>query len=821
MRRSAAFGALWTLTACLQSASAQTAVVRALEPQQLDQAIEAIAAEWSVSVDFGEVDLQGHESEWVLRPKDAAGALEQAVGHAPITVLEVTPRVFRLVEREPTPPPAETPLEPADTIIVTATKREADPRDLPIGISLLGQADLRQRGITSATELSGPIASFSTTNLGPGRNKYFIRGLADGSFADRSQSTVGVYFGDTPLAFNDTAPAVRVFDFERVEVLKGPQSSLFGASNIGGAIRFIPSAPDLSSIEQEYRIEGRTTKGGAPGYSADAVINLPIVEDQLAVRVTAYRNEAGGYIDNAIQGEDNINLTLEEGIRAVLRYQPTPKTTIDATYSRTDVDSSDTQYANDDLTRSIEFSEPYKDLFDLWSVKLAQELSGVTLTSVTSYTDRSTDSLSDASVLVTFETEFGDLTELIRQNLSQQRDITALVHETRAQGSFGPMTWLSGVHVLAREEVSNSQLFDFEFGSDVFTSGYKQDTTELAVFGETVWSARQDLDFTLGLRAQHTDLEALATAGGIFNDGVDRLESSRSENSLSPRVAIVWKVDPTLNVYAQSTRGQRIGGLNFNTPAAIFVPGNMEVLSDQAVSFSLINPEIFGEGALEVDEGLDIDPTQFESDTVWNTEFGLKYRNHDDRIRINAAVFHIDWSDIQSDQILPSGQMFVVNAGDAKLTGIDLENSFALPRGARLETSFVYNHSELVDPESFLDGSEGASLPSVPEVIAGANLSFALPRLGQNNPKMNISYRHISGSDILFADETPTTDGFTEVNARLSYSVDPWRFDLFVNNLLDAQGDRFAFGNNISFSSVDQTTPLRPLTVGIAVSGSF
>ncbi|MEM1380591.1 MAG: TonB-dependent receptor [Pseudomonadota bacterium] len=776
-----------------------------------------------MSIDFAEIDVEQRKSAWVWRPVDVAAAFEQALSFTNIEVEQVTPTLFRLSKHVGRTEFPDTDRFDDDMVVVTATKREADRRSLPIAISVAERSSVAETGAADLLDLSTTIASLSTTNLGLGRNKFFIRGLSDGAFADRSQSTVGVYLADTPLLFNETAPALRLFDLDRVEVLKGPQSTLFGASNVGGIVRLIPSPTSTDETFYTHRIEGRSTQGGAPGFSTDAVANFPLIPSRLGLRLSAYRDDAGGFIDRPITDEEDINATFSEGVRANLRFDVNDQTHVEASHWQTKVTSRDAQYTTAQLQRENSLEEPYSDHFRLNSVKIMSGLAGLHLTSITSRIDRSTKVVFDSGPSIdTMLPQIGNAP--VTAMFEQTRHAEAFSHGTRVFGSHAGIDWLLGAYLLQRTEESTSELSQSNADEASFLSDYRQENREAALFSEVTVAMTPRLSFTAGARAQYSDVEANVGADGFLNSGVGGLENARTERSISPRIAFTWQANDTLNTYVQATRGTRIGGLNFNTPLTAFLDDVDEGLIDSELEFTIIDPDELRTLAEQFPEAIPVDPARFNSDKVWNTEIGIKYLSNNSRVRIDAALYHLAWVDIQTDQILPSGFTFVTNAGDARILGFEVEGDVQWGSGWRWEVSLSVNESALSEPAAFLDARAGAALPTVAAATAATAataITFPLPEIGEHRPRMRFNSQFVGPSNLLFAEDTPTTDGFWETGAQLSYTPGTWRFDLFVDNIFNAQRDTFAFGNPFSFTTEEQTTPLRPRTVRLAIRTQF
>lgn len=194
-----------------------------------------------------------------------------------------------------------------EELLVTSTKRARDPQDVAVSVASVGAEQINAMGVRDTDGLVALVAGLSTTNQGPGRNKIFLRGQSDGPIAERTQSTVGIYIDESPLVYSDTNPDFRLVDVERIEVLRGPQGTLFGAGSLGGTFRIITNKPDPTETLGEISVSGAVTNSGTPSYTADGMINIPLSEGRSAVRLAAFYDTFGGFIDDIRLNEDDIN----------------------------------------------------------------------------------------------------------------------------------------------------------------------------------------------------------------------------------------------------------------------------------------------------------------------------------------------------------------------------------------------------------------------------------------------------------------------------------------------------------------------------------
>jgi len=216
----------------------------------------------------------------------------------------------------PPPPPPAPSEQVLQEVVVTATKRAAVVDQLPYAVSALGSEALKDAGAVDIDDVASQLASFSTTNLGPGRDKILLRGLSDGVFTGRTQSTVGVYLDNVPITYNAPDPDLHLGDLDTVEVLRGPQGTLYGGGTMSGIYRIVPRKPELDELSGSFRGGVTSTLGGGLSDQVEGAINAPLVKDRLAIRAMAYQDIEGGYIDDINLRQNQIDRSVRTGGRA-------------------------------------------------------------------------------------------------------------------------------------------------------------------------------------------------------------------------------------------------------------------------------------------------------------------------------------------------------------------------------------------------------------------------------------------------------------------------------------------------------------------------
>ncbi len=244
-------------------------------------------------------------------------------------------------ERASRPPTAFVETSP---VVVTTTKRAALIGALPYAISALGHDQLTEAGAQDIGDVAAQIPGLSTTNLGLGRDKILLRGLSDGVFTGRTQSTVGIYLDDVPITYNAPDPDLQLADVEAVEVLRGPQGALYGGGAMSGVYRIVTQKPVLNQWSSYGRIGGSLTQEGAPSEEYEGMLNAPLLRDRLSARAVAYETVEGGYIDATDLRETNVDQTIRKGARGALRGELGDDWVINASLGFQSIRSNDAQY---------------------------------------------------------------------------------------------------------------------------------------------------------------------------------------------------------------------------------------------------------------------------------------------------------------------------------------------------------------------------------------------------------------------------------------------------------------------------------------------
>jgi len=360
----------------------------------LRDALVAIATASGVSVDLTQIAACGQSTVRLRTRAGPSDAFARALIGTPCLAQQISPGVFRIVRRRNETTPAVTGAQAgvpshvspgADDVTDVAALSVLAPRRLPVSAALASAASvvsgsvLVSQGVHDTSDLALITPSLTVTNLGLGRDKIFVRGLSDGPLTGQSQSMVGLYLDDVRLTFSAPDPNLRIIDMAEVDVLRGPQGALFGAGSLGGVVQMVSRRPEHDALTLESAGSVSSTAHGAPSQSFDSVLNVPTADGRGALRLVAYEDFQGGYLENTTLHRSDTNQTLRRGFRATADYEITPtfRATVGAVIQG--VNSSDSQYKSadaPDYTRTNAIYEPHDNDFSAYHVSLDGDLAG-------------------------------------------------------------------------------------------------------------------------------------------------------------------------------------------------------------------------------------------------------------------------------------------------------------------------------------------------------------------------------------------------------------------------------------------------------------
>ncbi|GGO14653.1 TonB-dependent receptor [Iodidimonas muriae] len=753
-------------------------------------------------------------------------------------VLTTTPAPGALAQTDPAQNPSGG-RDAIEEITVTGQKRGPQRvRDVPAAIQAIGGNTIDDMLATEFSDLAGMIPSLQFQDLGPGDKEYIIRGVNSSGTA-----TVGVYYDEAVITARNKQDGggrqadIELHDLARIEVLKGPQGTLYGASSMSGTIRFIPNEADPSAVDFNVEGEISTTDNGGTNYRTNGMLNLPIIKDKLAVRAVGWISDEAGYIDNVRLGLKDINSNNVEGGRVSVRWLPTDRLelSVAALIQNRDVGGSSrfsTSYqpaylenlqafgfdapALGDLTNQDFTVNDWDESIELYSVKAQYDAGFGSFFATSNYFERDVTFRFDSTPVLLF---FGaPAAALTRQ--PQKRELWS--HELRFASSLdGPVNFVIGgflsredkdfdVEVVATNELG-LPLGPFDITKDFFLDGppnaaifgrtKSDELDQEALFGEVTLEATNKLSLTFGGRYFNFDIvsSGLETKPFVgFNNETRAVDISSGSDTFQIKGNASYKVNDDHLVYFTAAEGFRVGGTN-----------------DAA-----INPT-----GVPVPEG-------FDPDSLWNYEIGWKGGFFDNRLVVNAAAFVILWDNIQVEGLDPSGAFpIITNAGEAEIDGIEFDVTIRPIAGLDLSFGGSWQDARITESQPLSDplspsfdpnaGLKGDQLPNVPDFQGFAAAQYERPLTSDLDGLVRIDISYRGSVDTQFRETSPFNvplDSYTIVNLKAGITNDHWDLSVFAKNLFDkrAQVDAINSAQDpLSFVTV------RPFTFGGHVAYRF
>jgi outer membrane receptor protein involved in Fe transport len=720
-------------------------------------------------------------------------------------------------------------------IVVTAQKRSETLQTVPLSVTALTAKDLERRGVQSLYDVSRIAPSLAVVSSGPGENNLIVRGI---SSVAGSAATVGYYLDDTPIAASSNAALLSTrgvidpsaLDIARIEVLRGPQGTLYGSSSMGGTVRYIANQPVLDKTSGRVRAELSGTAHGGVNYNLNGVINLPIVKDAAALRIAAYYRRDDGYIDRfaidpnnylavapGAKRQDNVNTYETYGARASLLIQPTDTLSITPSflYQYSKLGS---PFTFDGVPGSLSNPIQVRDVDEAniqrsWIANLLikKTIGPVEILSSSSYYHREVSLNDDASKVINYF--FGTPTVYPVGMHGEYRN-NEFTEELRASTTFnGPFQFIVGgfYHDVKAPLVSQIPIpvgFPYAaqppFGSfaTIYAGTRRATLQEYAGFGEASYKITPTLTARVGVRVFKVDQSFYQSGDGLFNDGFSEVRNSSRDHGVTPKATVQWQVTPDKLLYATVSKGYRPGGPN--NPA----PSNL--CGAEVTSLGL------GQGQLSA----------YGPDHLWNYEVGAKTSWLDRKLTINGSAYYIDWSKVQQQIVLQCGFNITANFGKAVSKGGELEVELRPTEQVTLGGGFGYTDATLKSDVPGTAARNGDELQNVPKWTVNASAEYH-DRIGDGFKGFGrIDYSYIGPANFLFDRTSPfyRRAGFSVFNARAGIDpVDgPWEAAIFVTNIFDKRG---ATDLPVAISADLPTTRRialnQPRTIGVNVGYRF
>ena len=727
------------------------------------------------------------------------------------------------------PAPAET-VTPATTgsdqdIIVTAQKREQTLIDVPQSISVVSGATLERQHANSFSDYLKLVPGLQLNQATPGEGRLVIRGINTGGVA----STVAVYEDETPFGSSSglangaiLAGDFDTFDVARIEVLRGPQGTLYGASSLGGVLKFVTNAPDTTKLVLRGRGGVEGVKGGGTSYYGNAVVNVPL-SDNLAFRASgSYRNDAG-WIDSigtaGSRVRNDINGSRNYGGRASLLFTPTKALSVrlSALIQNIDTDAPSTVESDPNTlatlygrpTQSI-FVAPFKNIdYRIYNGQIDYDFGFAKLTSSTSYSTQHKTQRTDATFQLSglIQAIFGPANELY---LAQNTNVDKFTQEVRLASSSTPLfDWVLGGYYTHEKGLILQEYVPVTPGTltritslgTLAQVNLSSKYEEIAGFANATVHLGDRFDIDLGGRYSHNTQNATQTTAGPLAGGAQNLTQRSSDDVFTYSVAPKFKISKNAAIYARVAKGFRPGGPNALAPGA---PTSVQT---------------------------------YRSDSVVSYEAGVKYQTEDRSFSLDLSAFHIDWDNIQ---LIAAIGAFNVNTNGrrAKSDGVEFTATMRPTAGFDVSINGAYTNARLSDDTTVITngvaganlvgGFAGDKLPYTPKYSIGVNGDYQWSLGGSAKAYVGSSLRFLSKQNAGYNTAFRTANGrqrqipsYEVVDLRAGVDFDRFSVGIYAKNIADAEGKQ-STGSTGAFpaGSID-TGVIRPRTIGASITASF
>jgi iron complex outermembrane recepter protein len=749
-----------------------------------------------------------------------------------------------------------------EEIVVTANKLNAQKvLDIPVSIQAISGDLLQSQGVSGIMDVAGQIPGLSIQDLGPGDKKYVIRGINS-----TGDATTGVYYGEAVISGSNADDGggfesdIRMYDLNRVEVLRGPQGTLYGASSMSGTIRFVPNSPDLHDLGGYLNTEGSQTSRASGNYKLDGEINLPIIDGVLAVRLVGWKVYDSGYIDQTRVGAGvtaltNIGTTaapnfrtlpvvgegFKKGVndddvgggRAIVRFQPNENLTIDADYTtQTESSGGSSRYTpagvaafnggpiapiqGCDLCNTDVTVSPWSDNLKVFGLT-AQYKTGVgTVTGTTNQYNRSTDFTFDSTpVLVSFDVPVPAETlepRTRKVNSSEVRfasdlpspvNFVAGLYREHESQDLAVQVITTGGNGLVTGPFSTStsqDALDFPgVGNTFFGRTDTRSDTQYAGFGEATWKVSDAWTAVAGVRYFTETLDGVQTQTHPFGGfpGAPNLVPIVDPTEKFNKVT--WKINSSYK------------------------------FSDEVLAYGTISTGFRSGGLNAVSEPFEPIPAAYSPDSLTNFEVGAKGRLFGGMFDYQADIYFIKWNNIQVQETTADGAfVYQGNAGAARVKGVEFE--FTAHPMQYLSATFAgsYQDAFLTEGANAAQyalnptlGRSGDAIPNVPKFQLNVGLNYTAPINGdwQGMIATDVTYR--DAVNAYFASNQAFNIGlapYTLMNLRVGLINGPWSVTAFARNLTDKRAQVSAINSS---QDPDALLTVRPRTIGLSATRKF
>jgi outer membrane receptor protein involved in Fe transport len=694
------------------------------------------------------------------------------------------------------------------TIIVTAEKRSEDIQNVPMSIGVIDEAQIENQHLTQLSDIAGYLPGFTVVNGGsPGQASLGLRGISPLS----AGSTVATYIDETPLGTSSNYGGgssevldLLPYDFQSVEVLRGPQGTLYGASSLGGVVRYVTKQPDLDQFSA--RVGGDVfsqSNAGDMGYQERFGFNAPLVPGQLALSASIARQESPGFTDNVRTGDKNQDDYWQQAAHATLFLKANEDLTVKFSVLQSVVDSQSSSitaldpislkpiYGN--LKDDNYFLEPFRRTVDYSNLDVNWNLGFADFVSSTSYEHNEANSTLDASLVYGVAFPLFGLPDAGLSAVTYALRLNKTTQEFRLVSKPDDhIEWLVGAFYTDERsnqaQAASAQALDYTSiaGLDpLAVVGFPSTYKEYAGFGDLTYKFTPAFDITGGVRWAHNSQTFSEITSGALT-GALNVPGDSSEDVFTYSLSPQFHFGDDSMVYARVASGYQPGGPNLALPGV---------------------------------------PTSVEASKLTNYEVGLKTLLDDHRIMLDVAAFDIDWSKIQISANA-GGVSYLANGGTARSRGFEFTSLWMPVTGLRFGLNAAYTDAIITEDVPSLGGVNGDRLPNIPKWSASATADYSFPLAANWTGRVGGGVRYL-GSSVSQIESSPLAlpqDSYTAIDLNGDVSNDTWTFRVFVKNLTDKRVyTNLTALTNAGTGAIDRinAVPLEPRVVGVGFDVKF
>ena len=714
-----------------------------------------------------------------------------------------------------------------EEIVVTATRRSERLQDVPLSITAFSPEDLQTKGIVGyeglARETPGVVLNRATANF----NNFTARGIATNGYGANLQNTVAIYLDELPISTigNTTVLDPNLYDVERIEFLRGPQGTLFGSGSLSGAMRILTNSPDLTSFDASASVDYGVTSGDSLRQRYNAMVNVPLVDEKLALRVVGFYRDEEGYLDNIGTGKRNSNTLIDYGGRALLLWQPIEPLSVRLMFSHEDSTPEDSSLTAPALGRNKRVSDR-PDLFvgnlTTSNATIEYQFEGATLTSSTTYSEF------DQKFFVDLAGTFGGGIAFALDAYGYQ---DTFVEEARlASDTDGKFDWvIGGFYLDRRHDVDYNYRSSPEFLAARGITGLPDEyyqrqqnhflSHEIAGFGELTYRFTDRFWLTGGARYGNLDAQTYVEGGYTSAYLLYALTGASGPLAIVP-------IAPAVGVKAKGSR------TSYKLSASFRPMPSLTTYVTASTGFRAPVVNGFAGRRSVVDPNDLVIPGGADSDKLKNYEIGAKGTWFDGRLTSNLAAYVIDWSDIQvqANRVSDSVQ-FATNIGAARSKGFEFEFTAAPVADLLLGLTGSFNDAhvtELTASEAAISGAVPDARLAAPKFQGAAFVQYDFDLWASNRGSFTVNFQHVDSYPNQFprvpgrpTQVSPTygyTDSYENLNISLGGTFGSLVATAYAENLLD--DDSITYIHPEAFLTSRFAT-MRPRTVGLRFSYDF